>query len=238
MIYTWVNKVIRQNMRRRVEEVFAFTQRPIESQEQLLRELLAKGLDTEYGQKYRFDLIDNSKEYHTRVPLTDYGILKPYIERMRQGHRNILWPGKVEWYAKSSGTTSGVSKFIPVSKESIQNCHFYGGRYKLALYCHSAPDTKIFEGLGLRLGGSTEIQSEGRSQSGDLSAILIQNIPLWAELRSAPSPGTALMSDWEKKIDAILDEALEQNITSLWGVSSWFLVLFKKVLERTGKNNI
>jgi hypothetical protein len=238
MIYTWVNKVIRQNMRRRVEEIYAFTDRPIESQDQLLRELLAKGMDTEYGQKYRFDLIQHPREFQTRVPLSEYGALKPYIERMRQGHRNILWPGKVEWYAKSSGTTSGVSKFIPVSKDSIEDCHFSGGRYELALYCNAVPETKIFEGLGLRLGGSTEIQSEGQSQSGDLSAILIQNIPLWAELRSAPSPTTALMSDWEKKIDAILDEALEQNITSLWGVSSWFLVLFKKVLERTGKSNI
>ncbi len=225
-------------MRRRVEEIYAFTDRPIESQDQLLRELLAKGTDTEYGQKYRFDLIQHPREFQTRVPLSDYSTLKPYIERMREGQRNILWPGKVEWYAKSSGTTSGVSKFIPVSKDSIEDCHFSGGRYELALYCNAVPETRIFEGLGLRLGGSTEIQSEGQSQSGDLSAILIQNIPLWAELRSAPSPTTALMSDWEKKIDAILDEALEQNITSLWGVSSWFLVLFKKVLERTGKSNI
>lgn len=238
MIYSWVNKVIRQNMRNRVEEIYAFIDQPVHVQEQLLRDLLAKGVETEYGHKYRFDLIHNAKEFSTRVPLSNYAALKPYIERMRSGEKNILWPGKVQWYAKSSGTTSGVSKYIPVSKESIEDCHFSGGRFELALYCNVVPETKIFEGLGLRLGGSTEIQSEGKSHSGDLSAILIQNIPLWAELRSAPSSDTALMSDWEKKIDAIIDEAIEQNITSLWGVSSWFLVLFKKVLERTGKNHL
>jgi hypothetical protein len=238
MIYSWVNKVIRQNMRNRVEEIYAFIDQPVHVQEQLLRDLLAKGVETEYGHKYRFDLIHSAKEFSTRVPLSNYAALKPYIERMRSGEKNILWPGKVQWYAKSSGTTSGVSKYIPVSKESIEDCHFSGGRFELALYCNVVPETKIFEGLGLRLGGSTEIQSEGKSHSGDLSAILIQNIPLWAELRSAPSSDTALMSDWEKKIDAIIDEAIEQNITSLWGVSSWFLVLFKKVLERTGKNHL
>jgi len=238
MIYSWVNKVIRQNMRNRVEEIYAFIDQPVRYQEQLLRDLLAKGVETEYGHKYRFDLIHNPQEFSTRVPLSNYAALKPYIERMREGEKSVLWPGKVQWYAKSSGTTSGVSKYIPVSKESIEDCHFSGGRFELALYCNAVPETKIFEGLGLRLGGSTEIQSEGKSQSGDLSAILIQNIPLWAELRSAPSSDTALMSDWEKKIDAIIDEAIEQNITSLWGVSSWFLVLFKKVLERTGKKHL
>jgi len=238
MIYTWVNKVIRQNIRKRVEEIFAFSEAPIETQEQLLRGLISKAQNTTYGQLHHFEHISDREIFSKLVPLSSYAALKPYIEKMRDGQTDILWPGKIEWFAKSSGTTSGVSKYLPVSKESIEECHFSGGRFELALYCNAVPETKIFEGLGLRLGGSTQIQQEGKGQSGDLSAILIQNIPLWAELRSAPSHETALLSDWEEKLEAIIDEAITQNITSLWGVSSWFLVLFKKVLERTGKSNL
>jgi hypothetical protein len=238
MIYTWVNKVIRQNMRRRVEEIIEFTESPISTQDALLRALLSKASKTEFGRTYKFDSLQSAQEYSSSVPLHTYGDLEPFINKMRSGEKDILWPGTVLWFAKSSGTTSGVSKFIPISRENIEECHFSGGRTELALYCNSNPETKIFEGLGLRLGGSTQIQDEGHAQSGDLSAILIQNIPLWAELRSAPSHGTAIMSDWEKKMEAIVEEAIQQNITSLWGVSSWFLVLFRRVLERTGKSNL
>jgi len=238
MIYTWVNKVIRQNMRKRVEEIIAFNEAPVETQAELLRDLVSKARNTTYGQLHHFEHISDREVFSKLVPLSTYDLLKPHIEEMREGRTDVLWPGKIEWFAKSSGTTSGVSKYLPVSKESIEECHFSGGRFELALYCNTVTETKIFEGLGLRLGGSTQIQQEGNGQSGDLSAILIQNIPLWAELRSAPSHETALLSDWEEKLEAIVDEAITQNITSLWGVSSWFLVLFKKVLERTGKSHL
>jgi len=120
MIYSWVNKVIRQNMRNRVEEIYAFMDQPVMYQEQLLRDLLAKGVETEYGHKYRFDLIHNPQEFSTRVPLSNYAALKPYIERMREGEKSVLWPGKVQWYAKSSGTTSGVSNTSLYQKKVLR----------------------------------------------------------------------------------------------------------------------
>lgn len=238
MFYSLVNKVIRFNLRKYMEELFSFMNTPLEHQNLVLRELISMGKDTEFGQRYGFNNIQSPEDFSRNVPLHEYGNLKPMIDRMRNGERDILWPGQIQWYAKSSGTTSGVSKFIPISKENIQACHFAGGRYELALHFNQNPEARLFEGLGLRLGGSTVIEDHGKSKSGDLSAILIQNIPTWAEFRSAPSPQTALMSNWEEKIDAILDEVIEQNITSFWGVSSWFLVLFEKVLERTGKSNL
>ena len=238
MFYSLVNKVIRFNLRKYIEELFATMEDPKGTQNDVLEELLAQGGKTSFGKGYGIDSATTPEEFAKKMPLHEYGDLEPYIQRMRSGEADVLWPGVIDWYAKSSGTTSGVSKFIPISEQNIKNCHFIGGRYELALYFNQNPEAAIFEGLGLRLGGSTAIEQHGKSRSGDLSAILIEHIPMWAEFRSAPSPSTALMSDWEEKIDAILDEVIQQNITSLWGVSSWFLVLFEKILERTGKSNL
>ena len=238
MFYSLVNKVLQSTLRKYVEELFEVIEQPLERQEHVLLDFIEKAKNTQYGQLHHFDKIQSIQDFMTHVPLSDYGDLKPFIEKMREGAKDILWPGKVEWYAKSSGTSSGVSKYIPVPKESLEGTHMNGGRIELALYFNHNPSSKLFEGLGLRLGGSTELASHGKSNSGDLSAILIQNMPMWAEFRSAPSNETALMSNWEEKIDAILDEVISQNITSFWGVSSWFLVLFNKVIERTGAENL
>ena len=238
MFYSLVNKVIRFNLKKYVEELIVAGESPIETQNAVLQELISRASSTEFGALHHFQQIKDHESFVGHVPLHEYGDLQPMIERMREGAEDILWPGLVKWYAKSSGTTSGVSKFIPVSKESIEACHMAGGRFELALYFNHKPESRLFEGLGLRLGGSTTIEHHHQSSAGDLSAILIQNIPMWAEFRSAPNYDTALMSDWEDKIDAILDEVIDQNITSFWGVSSWFLVLFQKVLERTGKSHL
>lgn len=238
MFYSLVNKVLQSNLRKYVEELFEVNENPHYAQERILLDFLLKARKTTFGKTHHFHEIKDYGDFISRVPLHEYGDLKPYIEQMRQGAKDILWPGKVEWYAKSSGTSSGISKYIPVPKESLEGSHMNGGRIELALYFNHQPDSKLFEGLGLRLGGSTVMESHGQSQAGDLSAILIQNMPMWAEFRSAPRNETALMSNWEEKIDAILDEVISQNITSFWGVSSWFLVLFNKVIERTGANHL
>ena len=238
MFYSLVNKVIRFNLKKYMEELMHSSHEPFVAQRAVMSALLQQAKNTEFGKAYGFDTIHDFNTFSKRIPLATYGDLKGSIERMRSGESNVLWPGQVKWYAKSSGTTSGKSKYIPVSQDSINSCHFAGGRYELAMYFNHRPESKLFEGLGLRLGGSTVLEQHGLSKSGDLSAILIQNIPTWAEFRSAPSPNTALMTEWEEKIEAILDEVIDQNITSFWGVSSWFLVLFNKVLERTGKNNL
>lgn len=238
MFYSLVNKILQSTLRKYVERFFDLNDKPIQTQEEILLDFIVKSKDTKFGRLHHFDSINDYKDYISKVPLHEYSDLKPFIDQMRNGCKNILWPGKVEWYAKSSGTSSGVSKFIPVPKESLEGAHLNGGKIELSLYFNYNPDSKLFEGLGLRLGGSTELESHGKSHSGDLSAILIQNMPMWAEFRSAPSSNTALMSNWEQKIDAILDEVISQNITSFWGVSSWFLVLFNKVIERTGASNL
>ncbi|MAZ97576.1 GH3 auxin-responsive promoter family protein [Schleiferiaceae bacterium] len=238
MFYSLVNKILQSTLRKYVERLFDLNDRPIETQEEILLDFISEAKDTKFGQLHHFHSIETFTDYVAHVPLHEYEDLKPYIDQMRQGAKDILWPGKVEWYAKSSGTSSGTSKYIPVPEESLEGAHLNGGRIELALYFNHNPDSKLFEGLGLRLGGSTELETHGESHSGDLSAILIQNMPIWAEFRSAPSNNTALMSNWEQKIDAILDEVISQNITSFWGVSSWFLVLFNKVIERTGASNL
>lgn len=238
MFYSLVNKVLQSNLRKYVEALFEVNERPAAVQNILLEQLVSSAKNTRFGMIHHFHHIKDYDGFKQNVPLHEYGDLKAYIEEMREGSKDVLWPGRIEWFAKSSGTTSGVSKYIPVPKENLEGTHMYGGRLELALYFNHNPESKLFEGLGLRLGGSTQLESHEKSHSGDLSAILIQNMPMWAEFRSAPSHQTALMSNWEEKIDAILDEVIDQNITSLWGVSSWFLVLFNKIIERTGANNL
>ena len=238
MFYSLVNKVLQSTLRKYVEALFEVNENPSKTQQRILFDLTSKASNTRFGKLHGFENIKNHAEFINQVPLSEYQDLKPHIDLMRAGAEDILWPGKIEWYAKSSGTSSGVSKYIPVPKESLEENHMNGGRIELALYFNHRPESKLFEGLGLRLGGSTNLETHGASYSGDLSAILIQNMPMWAEFRSAPSHETALMSNWEEKIDAILDEVINQNITSFWGVSSWFLVLFNKVIERTGAENL
>jgi hypothetical protein len=221
-----------------VDSILVSRNEALSQQESVLKNLLQYGELTEYGARYQFDRINDREDFKLRVPLVNYPVIQEDIERMRSGAVDVLWPGQVQWYAKSSGTTSGVSKFIPVSKENIEECHFAGGKAELALYCAYCPDTKMFEGLGLRLGGSTDIHESDASKFGDLSAILIQNMPLWAESVSAPSQEVALMSDWNEKIEALAQECMTKNITSFWGVSSWFLVFAHHVLEKTGKSNL
>lgn len=238
--FHWVNKVLVQSMRKHQERLDHCSAAPVQVQDELLRSLLEQGAKTFYGKKYHFHTLSSAASFRSEVPLITYAELKPYVDRQRAGEKNILWPGKTEWYAKSSGTATGTSKFLPVTTAAIEDCHFSGGRYELALLARLRPDTRIFEGLALRLGGSTTVDSNPQvaAASGDLSAIMIKNLPLWAELRSAPRQSTAVMSNWEEKIDAIADEAIASNITSLWGVSSWFLVLFHKVLEKSGASNL
>ena len=238
--FHWVNKVLVQNMRKHQEQLDRCAARPLQVQELVLQQLLERGKTTEYGKKHGLQSVDSAVSFRSRLPLITYAELKPYVDRQRQGEKNVLWPGHTQWYAKSSGTATGTSKFLPVTREAIEDCHFSGGRFELALLARIRPETRIFEGLALRLGGSTTVEKgpHATSASGDLSAIMIKHLPLWAELRSAPRQSTAVMSDWEEKIEAIAEEAIGANITSLWGVSSWFLVLFHKVLEKTGAQHL
>ncbi len=227
-------------MKKRAHQIDLFIKYPIEVQLEWFRRLINHGKATEWGKLYDYRSIKTFEQFAERVPVSTYEDLKPYIDRLRNGEQNILWPEEIKWFAKSSGTTSSKSKFIPVSNSSLEECHFRGGKDMLSLFVTNYPDTEIFDGKGLVMGGShniTEIPNESY-YDGDLSAILIQNMPFWAQFMRTPPMSTALMDEWESKIDIMAKQTMQDNVTSLSGVPSWILVLLKKVLEISGKDNI
>ncbi len=234
-----LNSVISWFLKQRVSQIEYFQQNPHEAQNELLFELLHKSRNTEWGKKYDYSSITDVKTFQERVPVQDYDDVKPYIERLRKGENNLLWPTEIKWFAKSSGTTSDKSKFIPVSNEALEDCHFKGGKDMLSIYCNNRPETDIFTGKGLVMGGSHSMSEfSSNSYFGDISAILVQNFPFWAQLLRTPDISIALMDNWEKKLDKIANATITENVTNLSGVPSWNLMLLKKVLELTGRQNI
>ena len=228
-----VNKLYFQPRRRELER---YINKGEEMQHEILQYLVKRGKDTEYGRKYLFSTINNYNDFAQNIPLNTYEELKGYIDRMRHGERNILWPGQVKWYAKSSGTTNDKSKFIPITHEGLQNVHYQGGKDVLAYYLSNNPNSKLFSGKGLILGGShSPNYNFSNSLVGDLSAILIENINPLANLVRVPSKEVALLSDFEVKRDKIAREVLSQNVTNISGVPSWMLSVLLRVMELSGK---
>jgi len=221
----------------RRQQIKKFKKNPAKVQTKVLKELINTASQTEWGRLYNYSDIKTEEEFKAKVPISSYEDLWPYIERMQKGEENILWPGKINKFAKSSGTTSAKSKFIPVSRESLQKCHYRGGKDIVQLYKTNHRNSRLFLGKTLSLGG-TQQKNEKDIYCGDLSAILMSNLPLWAQLHRTPNLETALMGEWEEKIEKIIDESLNKNITCLAGVPSWMLVLLKRLLEKTGKKNI
>ena len=215
-----------------------FLKYPIDVQHELLFKLLNKAKNTEVGIKYNFLNITTYKDFTKNVPIQQYESIEPLIDRTRRGEQNIFWPTQIRWFAKSSGTTNAKSKFIPVSDEALEGCHFKAGKDMLCLYFNNNEEAQLFTGKGLRLGGSSAVYEDNDTYFGDLSAIIIENMPFWADFRSAPKQETALMDEWETKLNAIVKETINEDITSLVGVPSWMLVLLNRVLEKTGKDNI
>lgn len=212
---------------------------PHETQEALFKNLLNKGKDTEWGKKYEYSSIHSVTDFKSRIPVSPYEKIWPYIERMMRGEKSILWPGRIDWYSKSSGTTNARSKFIPVTKESMESCHYAGGKDLVAVYVHNYPQTKMFDGKSLAIGGSHTVNPyRHNSWTGDISAVIMANLPFWAQFVRTPSLKTALMSEWEEKIERIARETLRQKVTNLAGVPTWTIVLIEKILQITGKKNI
>lgn len=233
-----VNSIASWLLKKRFYHIETFINHPIEVQNELLKNLLRTAKDTEIGKTYDFASIEKYEDFAQRLPVQTYEDIEPLIERARKGENNIFWPTQIKWFAKSSGTTSSKSKFIPVSIESLEDCHYEASKDLLCLYLNNNPDAKLFDGKGLRLGGSKELYKENGTVFGDLSAILIDNMPFWAEFSSTPSNQVSLMSDWEVKMQAIVNETIKEDVTSLMGVPSWMLVLLNNVLETTGKGNL
>lgn len=233
-----VNSIASWFLKKRFHQIDLFLKYPNEVQNELLQDLLATAKDTEIGKRYDFASISNYKTFSERVPITTYEENQVNIERSRKGENNIFWPTPIKWFAKSSGTTNAKSKFIPVSAESLEECHYAASKDLLCMYLNNNENAQLFTGKSLRLGGSKELYKENGTVFGDLSAILIDNMPFWAEFSSTPSNKVSLMSDWEYKMQAIVNETITENVTSLAGVPSWMLVLLNTVLETTGKTNI
>ncbi len=224
---------------KRMSQIDLMRKYPFNVQQDVFNYLISKAAETEWGRKYNFIDFQNIKDFQNTLPLQNYEDIKPYIERLRKGEQNLLWPGEIKWFAKSSGTTSDKSKFIPMSKDSLEKCHFRGGKDVLAIYAHHFPESKLFKGKGLTLGGSHKIDNySNQSYYGDLSAILIENLPFWTDFIRTPSQEVALLDKWEEKLERIAGETLKENVTSIAGVPSWNLVMIKYILERTGKSNL
>jgi len=232
------NTVASWILKKRIHQIELFIKYPIDVQRELLMQLLGTAQHTEVGKKHDFKNIYTYDTFAERVPIQKYESIEPLIERSRKGEQNLFWPSHIQWFAKSSGTTNAKSKFIPVSNEALEDCHFKAGKDSLGLYINNNENAGLFKGKGLRLGGSSDVYKGNNSQFGDLSAIIIENMPFWMDFSSAPKYETALMSEWESKMEAIVDEVVDENMTSLVGVPSWMLVLLNRVLERTGKDNI
>ena len=238
MPFPIVNSVASWFLKKRTHQMGLFLKYPLDVQNELLHQLLQKAKDTEMGRTHDFTSIENYETFKQRLPIQSYEQYSDRIERSRRGENNIFWPTPIKWFAKSSGTTNAKSKFIPVSEDSLEDCHYAGSKDLLCIYLNNNPEANLFTGKSLRLGGSKDLYEENGTVYGDLSAILIDNMPFWATFSSTPSNEVSLMGDWETKMQAIVDETITQNVTSLAGVPSWMLVLLNNVLETTGKSNI
>ncbi len=224
-----------------MHQIDLFRMHPIEVQWEVFEELCAAGKLTEYGRSFGMGDVKSYEDFCRNVPLSDYESMRPYIDRTMNGEQGLLWPGETKWFAKSSGTTSTRSKLIPVTKESIDDCHYKGGKDLLALYYHNHPNRKLYNGKHLIIGGSARLNPNPMmldSYSGDLSAIIVKNLPWWAEIRRTPAREIALLSEWEEKIEKMARSTMKQDVYILAGVPSWTMVLSNRILEISGASNL
>jgi len=239
MVIPLVNSIYRWLSFRSISRICQSTENPFDTQKQVLFSLLKKARHTEIGKEFDFSNITSIRKFQERVPIRDYDKLKSYIDRMRTGQKDVLWPGEMRWFAKSSGTTDTKSKFLPVSRQALKENHFRAGRDMFTYFIKEFPENELFKGKCLTLGGSHQIDHIGGSQSvGDLSAILIANMPKWSNFYRTPKREIVLIADFEEKLEKMIQEVVSQNVTSLAGAPSWNLVMIKRVLEVTGKDTL
>lgn len=235
-----VNSIITWIMKKRIHEVELFIKYPHEVQTEVFFNLIETAKNTEFGKKHGFEDIINLKQFRERVPIQSYNDIYPDIHRLMQGEQNILWPSEIKWFAKSSGTTSA-SKFIPVSPEALEDCHFKGGKDMLSIYVNNYPDTALFSGKLLTIGGSHQINTLDKNANsfyGDVSAVLMKNLPIWTQINRTPSLEVALMDEWESKIECMANETMNEDVTSIAGVPTWTIVLINRIMELKGAKNI
>lgn len=233
------NSVISWYFKKRSSQLEYMQNHAPELQENIRKKLLKMAEDTEFGRRYDFENCATIFSFREKIPISNYESLYPYIQRMMKGEQNILWSSDIKWFAKSSGTTNDKSKFIPVSFESLELCHFRAGKDVLTNYCSRFENTEIFTGKGLVLGGSHQVNNVNEDIFfGDLSAVLMENMPFLGEILRAPKNEIALMSNWEDKLERMVSTTIHENITSITGVPTWTIVLMERILEVTGAKTI
>lgn len=233
-ILTWV-------MKKRMHQIELFMKYPHEVQEELFKKLITTGRNTEFGRTHGFADVHTQDQFRRLIPIFSYEEICPYIERNMAGEQNLLWPSDVKWFAKSSGTTNARSKFIPVSYEALEECHFKGGKDMLSIYCNNNPETRMFDGKGLTIGGSQQINQFDSNQEsfyGDVSAVIMSNLPYWTKFVRTPTLDIALMEEWEEKINKMAEYTMTENVTSISGVPTWTIILLRKILELSKADNI
>jgi hypothetical protein len=233
------NFAVKKFMNQRMDTIHAFMENPIEVQEVLFKQLLKDASKTAWGEKYDYKNILSSNQFSKDVPVSTYETFYPWIERCLKGEQQILWHSTIDWFSKSSGTTNAKSKFIPVSAESLKECHYKGGKDLLTMYFDNVPTSKLFEGKSLAVGGSCSPNPfRNDSQIGDISAVIMANLPTWAQYARTPSIQTALMNEWEEKIDKLATETAVENVSNLSGVPTWAVLLLEYILDKNGKKNM
>lgn len=220
-------------MKSRIDDLETAINNPHETQSKVLRELLNTSRETYYGRNYHFKDIYNYRQFTEQVPVNSYEDIFPYIDLMLKGEQNVLWPTPIKWFAKSSGTTGATSKIIPVSTEGLEQCHYQGGRDMLALYVRNYPDAKLFSGKNLSIGGSQESKFSDKNgyYTANISAIVMKNLPFWAQFGRTPGLDVTMMNNWEEKIRKICEITSQQKITSLAGSPMWMLLLLQHIIK-------
>lgn len=228
-----VHKIASWFLKRRIEQIERFMQHPHEVQEEIFWNLLSHGKKTQWGKQHGYRSIRSIRAFQRQVPISAYEDLFPWIERSFKGESDILWPGKTLWFSKSSGTTNDKSKYIPVTIESLEEGHFKAGQDLLSMYLHNKPESKLFTGKSLSIGGSHERRKDYPNiQFGDVSAVITENLPRFYELARTPSKEVALMPEWESKMEAMAKEILYEDVTGITGVPTWTLVLIHFLIEQ------
>ena len=230
-----LNSAFNWFIRKRMVHLDSVRTHPVEMQRSLFGRLIANGKMTQFGAEHGLKDVRNLKEFRRQVPIRTYDEIKPWIDRAREGEPGVLWPGETRWFAKSSGTSSDRSKFIPVTESALNACHYKGGKDLLALFCDQRPDAQLYDGKHLILGGSSALHPDGSGgYTGDLSAIIVRNLPFWVESRRTPSRDIALMENWKEKVDAMARSTMKEDVRILAGIPSWMLVIARRVLELSG----
>lgn len=236
-----INSILTWVIKKRIHQIELFKKYPHDVQDEVLKKLIGFARYTDFGQKYAFDDLIRYEDFKRRVPVHTYEQIFPFIDRLMHGEQNVLWPTETKWFAKSSGTTNARSKFIPVSPEALEDCHYKGGKDLYSMFINNYPDTKIFSGKGLGVGGSyriNEFDPTSSSHYGDVSAVIMQNLPPWAEFIRTPSIEVALMDNWEEKIEKLARETAHVNVTHIAGVPTWTVLLIQYITELEKKSSI